>query len=256
MIHSVLKLLPHPIRISIIFLLFPVFIDCSSKLDDPQKIVDKAIASHGIDKLHNSVMEFDFREKHYRVTRKDGFFRYERSYTDSSGNVRIILSNDSIWKEIDGLKVQMDKKEKKKLSNGINAVVYFASLPYNLNDDAVNKRFLGQSTVHGESYYMVEITFRKEKGGRDYEDRFVYLIHSEKFTMDYFVYRYQIDGGGTRFREAINSRNVNGVRIQDYVNFKYSDLSFPIEQYDDLFEKGKLEKLSNIILKNVQVTIH
>jgi len=249
-----LKLFHHLVKILFLAFLFWVFINCSIRLNDPQEIVDKTIASHGLDKLHNSVMEFEFRYKHYRVTRNNGIFKYERSYSDSSGNVRIILSNDSIRKEISGDKVPMAGKEKKKLSNGINAVVYFASLPYNLNDDAVIKKFLGETEVRGDTYYMVEIIFRKEKGGRDYEDRFVYWFHSEKYTMDYFAYRYQIDGGGTRFREAINPRIINGVRIQDYINYKYQDLNIPIEQYTALFEKGKLSKLSEIILTDVQIT--
>ena len=49
-----------------------------------QKIVDKAIEVHGWKKYDDLKIEFDFRNRHYKVERKGGFFKYERIFISSS----------------------------------------------------------------------------------------------------------------------------------------------------------------------------
>ena len=72
---------------------------------------------------------------------------------------------------------------------------YFAQLPYGLNSPAVQKKILGEATINGNTYYEIEVTFSKEGGGIDFEDRFVYWIHKENFTVDFLAYRYATNGG-------------------------------------------------------------
>ena len=71
--------------------------------------------------------------------------------------------------------------------------------------------------------------------------------------MDYMAYLYHTDGGGLRFREAINQRRVEGVLVQDYINYKPADESIDINTIDELFEAGELEELSRIINEQVQI---
>ena len=73
--------------------------------------------------------------------------------------------------------------------------------------------------------------------------------------MDYLAYLYHTDGGGMRFREAINPRRVNGVLIQDYINFKPEDESMDINNISELYENGELEELSRIINEGVAISI-
>ena len=77
----------------------------------------------------------------------------------------------------------------------------------NLGDPAVQPRYLGVDTLQGEPYHEIEVTFRQDGGGRDYEDRFIYWIHPERHTMDYLAYGFHIDDGGARFREATQERH-------------------------------------------------
>ena len=226
----------------------------SSPGADPQAIVDQAIAAHGSERLDRAEVEFDFRDKHFTVTRDDGRFRYERTFTDSTGaDVRDVLTNDSLYREVNGERVALSEEERLSVESGVNSVVYFALLPYFLNDPAVQKRYLGEATVKGEPYDKVEVTFRQEGGGQDYQDRYVYWFHQDDHTMDYFAYSFEVDGGGTRFREAVNPRTVGGVRFADYRNGGADTLGTPIERYDEMLAAGEIDPISEVVLENIEV---
>lgn len=226
---------------------------CSSR-PDAQQIVDRAIAAHGSEKLQQAVVEFDFRDRHYRAERDGGTYAYHRIFTDSTGQVHDVLTNDSFTRRKNGKEVALPEKQKRNFTASVNGVIYFALLPFSLNDQAVIKEYVGEATIKGEPYHKVLVTFQEEGGGEDHEDVFVYWFHQQRHTMDYLAYSYQEDDGmGTRFREAINSRDISGIRFLDYINYRTDSMQVPLEQYDRLFKAGHMEELSRVELENVRV---
>lgn len=228
---------------------------CTPK-DDPQYIVDRAIEVHGGHILDKAVIEFDHRGKHFVATRNDGKFSYERSYADSTGEIREVLNNDGVFREVNGVLSDITEKKRYSIQETNNSVVYFGFVPYFLNDPAVMKKYIGSSVIDGQPYHEIEITFRPEDGGPDFEDRFIYWIHAENYTMDFLAYDFHINDGGTRFREAFNIRTIEGVRVADFKNYKSELLpqpGTPIENYDDLIGKEDLKLLSEINMENVQI---
>jgi hypothetical protein len=122
-----------------------------------------------------------------------------------------------------------------------------------LNDPAVIKSFLGETSLEQKEYYKVKITFQPQGGGEDFEDTFIYWINKKDFTIGYMAYSYEeTDGIGLRFRQAYNPRNVNGILFLDYINLK-PKTETQISDLEDLFKKGELEELSKIELVNIQV---
>ena len=222
---------------------------------DAQAIVDRAIEAHGGDRLDRAVVEFDLRGRHYKATRENGLFRYERIYTDSTGRtIHDVLTNEGLSREIDGAPVELTEEAYRSAETGVNSTIYFALLPYFLNDPAVQKTYLGRTTVQGEPYHQVGVTFREEGGGRDYQDRFVYWFHEADSTMDYLAYDFHVNGGGTRFRETYNPRRVGGVLFTDHNNYTSDTLSADaLRRYGALLDEGGLERISQIILENVTV---
>jgi hypothetical protein len=224
--------------------------------DEATVLIRKAIEQHGGDLYTHSFMEFDFRDRHYTSRRNGGQFTYERIFTDEEGNgVRDVLSNDGFHREIKGEKVALSAKDSSDYSNSVNSVLYFVQLPYFLLDPAVNRSYLGETTIQGEPYHEILVTFSQEGGGKDYEDEFVYWIHRERFTMDFLAYNYLTDGGGARFRESYNVRTVEGIRFADYINYKPGEDSREVANFDSLFEAGKLVEVSRIDSENIQVEI-
>ncbi|OKL39507.1 DUF6503 family protein [Pontibacter flavimaris] len=234
-----------------------LFTACSgnqTQRSEAQAVVDAALEAHGSPKLNKSVVTFKLRDIQYRALRDNGAYVYSRTFTDSTGQrIHDVLSNSGFKRTVDDVEAKLPEEKAQAYSNSVNAVIYFALLPYFLNDAAVQKSYLGEVQVKGEPYHKVKVTFAQEGGGEGFQDQYIYWFHKDRHTMDYLAYDFQENGGGSRFREVSNVQEVGGIRFQDYHNYKAADKDFPIENYDRAFEAGKLEKVSEINLDEVQV---
>lgn len=220
-----------------------------------QDIIDKTIMVSGGEKFKTSTISFDFRDMHYKAIRNNGVYQYERIFNDSLGEIRDVLSNDGFKRYIDETQVTVADSMAAKYTRSVNSVHYFLVLPFGLNDAAVNKEFLGESSIKDKLYYKIKVSFNQEGGGDDYEDVFVYWINKESFKVDYLAYSYMDSPTelGLRFREAFNERYVNGLRFVDYNNFKPENETLDLFILDSLFESGKLKLLSKI--ENIDITV-
>lgn len=225
---------------------------CQSE-PDGDSIIDKSIAVHGGDHLEEVGISFQFRDKQYIVSRDGGRYQYERIFSDSTGDIRDVLHNDGFERYLNSSLVEVSPEFQKKYANSVNSVIYFALLPFGLDGKAVNKEFLGETIIKGKPYYEIMVTFDEEGGGEDHEDTYVYWIHQQNHTMDYLAYAYHVEGGGSRFREAINPRKVGGILFQDYINYDYKGDTTDLHAYEVLFEENKLEEISRIVLENIMV---
>ena len=215
-------------------------------------LIQRVRAAHGSHRLDSATVTFTFRGTPFEVEREGGRFAYTRVWTDSTGSGRDVLSNDGVVRFVDGEPVPLDVEAARIAEEKIGSVVYFALLPYALADPAVQPRLVGQDTLSGRGYELLEVTFRKEGGGRDYQDRFLYWVHPEQATIDYLAYSYEVNGGGARFRQAVNPRTVGGVRFADYVNFA-AEPATPLERLWALWATDSLELRSRIVLEDVRV---
>ena len=227
--------------------------EATSEPSKAQRIVDQAIAAHGGEALEQAHLSFDFRKKHYEVQLDGGQFVYESHGEDSIGLVHDVLTNQEFSRSVDGEPLTLSQKDRDAYRNSLNSVVYFVLLPSPLNDPAVNKEYIGETSLKGEPYHKIRVTFREEGGGDDFDDEYVYWIHRERYTMDYLSYSFHVNEGGTRFREAYNVRTVQGIRFADYVNYESTVEDVALENYDQLFEAGKVEEISRIETRNIRV---
>lgn len=235
----------------LLWLLFLSF-SCSVK-ENAQTIVDKSILAHGGDLYENSIVDFDFRGRHYTFERNNGLFVYHRIFEDSSGTLHDIYSNNGFKRLLNEKEIPVNEEWAGRYSSSINSVAYFSYLPFGLNDPAVNKNLIGEEEINEKLYYKIRVTFDKEGGGEDFDDVFVYWISKDTFRMDYFGYSYISDGGGIRFREAFNTRESNGLVYSDYINFKDSDDNKNVASLAELYKSGKLKKLSEIKIENLAI---
>lgn len=222
-----------------------------------QNIVDKSIAAHGGDAYKIFHVEFDFRDKHYSMERKLGEYIYTRAFTDSTGSYYDELTNQGFKRLRNDTLLILPEDRTKAFTNSVNSVMYFALLPYGLNDPAVIKKLIGNTTLDGEAYHLIEVSFEQEGGGTDFEDEFLYWIHTSSYTVDFMAYSYQTNGGGLRFRKAYNPQVVGGIRFQDYLNYKpKEERNTKLQDLETLYTDNQLEELSRIELKNLVVHTH
>ncbi|WP_189629826.1 MULTISPECIES: DUF6503 family protein [Roseivirga] len=218
------------------------------------EIIQKAVKRHGGDNYDNMEVEFDFRNRHFRAKISNGEYVYERSFKSDNGWVTDIWSNKKFKRMVGEKEIKLDREDMRTYRTATNSVIYFALLPFNLDDPVVNRQLMRSVEIKGQPYYKVEITYGENGGGQDFEDVYIYWIHKENFTVDYLAYSFNINGGGVRFREAYNQREVEGIRFQDYMNYTIEE-DFPAHELDYAFVTNKLKLVSKIELENVEVRL-
>jgi hypothetical protein len=223
--------------------------------NEARKIVDKAVAAHGGKLYDQMFVEFDFRNRHYTAKRDNGYFIYTRQYTDSTGLIRDILTNEGFVRTLNGDTVELPEERAAAYTNSVNGVIYFALLPQALNDPPVITEKLEDVRIRGKEYHKIKVTFNTKGGSDVHDDIFVYWFEKDSYTMNYFAYLFYSDGGGIRFREAFNTRNINGIVFSDYKNYALNDTTFDVTRIDSLYRENQLSLLSEIRLENIQVTI-
>ncbi|WP_425392032.1 DUF6503 family protein [Ekhidna sp.] len=240
-------------KLIVLFLL----IGCTDPTPTAQEVVDRAIEAAGVKKLVNAEASLTFRDIDYTYSMRDGNFIYSRIQYDSIGNqVKDVLDNEGLFRYVNDSLINLGEEKRAAYTSSVNSVIYFAFLPFRLNDAAVNKSYAGVVEINDKSYHKIKVTFDAKGGGEDFEDVFYYWFDTEDYSMDYLAYSYneEDEGKGMRFRVAYNPRKVNGVTIQNYRNLKpkVKD-SVPLEQIDRAYIDGKLEELSLIELEDVVI---
>lgn len=229
--------------------IFLLFQSCQAqKNQDPKAatIVKQCIETHGGRNYRNFDISFDFRAFKVRLKHQGGKFRYERSTRDTSGQLIVdVLSNEGLARSINGVAQTPEDKYRE----SVNALAYFALLPYKLNEPAVNLKYIGEIQIGDQRYDKVEVTFDQEGGGKDFQEVYCYWINQQTHTMDYLSY----STGGPRFRKAIRQEKVGGILFQDYDNYEIKDTTLATRDYDREFMAGKAILLSKIEQSNYQV---
>ena len=223
---------------------------CSEKNPRDEKatqIVAQSIQKHGGKNYQNLDVSFDFRQFRVHLKHKEGAFLYERTTRDSANNLlHDILTNDYFRREMNGKKLELSQKEYDKYQEGLNAMAYFALLPYKLSEPAVILKYLGEATIENKKYHKIGVSFKADKGGKDHQDEFCYWISKNDHSMDYLSYA----SGGPRFRKAIKREKVAGITFQNYENYVVADSTLAPSNYDNAFKAGKVKLLSLIEQQN------
>lgn len=227
--------------------------DESVKDAKAELIIEKAIKAHGGEDYKKARISFDFRGQHFKTMLNEGEYRYKRTYADSQGAIEDVMTNDSAYRLVNGKTVELSGKEKARLEGGLNSVNYFMLLPYHLKDEAVIPEYEGKVTIQDTLYHKVKVNFRKEGGGRDHQDTYMYWFQANDYTMDYLAYRFYTNDGGIRFRKAYEVMNRGGIRFQNYLNMAPPSKDVRLSKVDSLFEAGEMEKVSEINKNNITV---
>ena len=220
-------------------------------LSKADSIVNKAIKAHGGKLYENANFSFTFRKNKYSFKNKGSNYTYNVSGIDKEGNnFSDELKDGIVTHKIDTTIIRLSPEEYSKHLGALNSVIYFATLPYKLNDAAVNKKYMETTNIKGEFYHTIEVTFNKQDGGMDHEDQFYYWINTKTYKIDYLAYNYKVNKGGVRFRSFYNRRVIEGITFQDYINWK-ANVGTPLKELPQLYENGKLKELSRIETENV-----
>jgi len=223
---------------------------CSSTAE---AVIEKSIAAHGLE-VPSYEIDFDFRDYHYTLKRDQGFYSYARqTLKEEKKIVDLMTSAAALQRFENDREISLQDSIRRLYSNSLNSVMYFFQLPKPLQDPAVKAQLLVPMTIEGNRYWTLKISFDQEGGGDDFQDEFRYWINQKNHQIDYLAYNYLTDGGGTRFRKALNKRKQQGFLFQDYINFKPDTKFPPLDSLPRLLEQDKLIEVSRIEKKNIKV---
>ena len=223
-------------------------------------LIDRARTHHGSAWLDRAEVRFSFRGTPFVLRRDDGRFRYARTLTDGLGRtVEEVVDNAGAHRFVDGAEVALTAAEAEALTTAVNSVAYFALLPAPLTDPAVRARLLTPDRVGGEDYDRVEVTFARDGGGQDFQDRYVYWLRQLDGRIGHYAYTYDVSPGdtsraatGTRFRVPVGARRVGGALFQDWRNLSADSLG-RIERFGDAYDLGRTFEVSDVVLDSVRV---
>jgi len=234
------------------------FMSCKStqqtnqkQMTEAEKVLMQTVEAHGGVRYNTAHYEFVFRKNKYSFKNDKNGFEYTTWKSKEGQEIVDKLTNNGFIRSIDGKVVTLSEKEKDRYGSSLNSVIYFATLPHKLLDPAVNLIYKGETKIKGEDYKILQISFDEVGGGKDHEDIYHYWINQKTNLIDYLAYNFKVNNGGARFRSAYNTRKVNGVVFQDYVNYK-APYEIPLTELPALFEKDKLKKLSLIETESVK----
>ncbi|WP_055434612.1 DUF6503 family protein [Lacinutrix algicola] len=220
------------------------------ELSKSQKIINEAITAHGGDLYNTAQYSFGFRNNIYQFKNAGSHYEYTKSSNKDNTVIFDVLKNGNFSRTVNGEAVKLSEKEIVSGTGAINSVIYFATLPYKLNDQAVNFKHIESTVIKNKDYHVIEVTFNKAGGGEDHDDEYYYWINKDTNKIDYLAYNYKVNKGGVRFRSAYNVRVVDGITFQDYINYK-ADVGTPLKDLPMLYEAEKLKELSTIKTENI-----
>lgn len=242
---------------TIFFLTLFILLSCkpNSSILTAQQIVDKSIMLSGADKVASSKIVFTFRKRTYIAKRNNGVYSLERVAQKDAIEIKDVLSNKGFVRYQNSELMHVPDSMVTRYSNSVNSVHYFSVLPFGLNDKAVFKKRLSDTTIKGIDYYKIQVTFSEDGGGDDFDDVFLYWIKKDNFQIDYLAYKYNTGKGGMRFRDVKNESVVSGIRFVNYNNYKPINSKINFFLIEKAYQDGQLKKISEIILENIKVTL-
>ena len=225
-------------------------IETAKPLTKADSIINKTIEAHGGDLYKNADYSFTFRDKKYRFKNDGSNYEYSSEIQKGDSLIKDVMVNSDFTRFVNTQKLNLTAKDKSKYGESLNSVIYFATLPYKLQDASVNKKYTEETSIKGKKYDAVEVTFGQDGGGKDFDDQYLYWINKETHKIDFLAYSYQVSEGGVRFRVAYNTRVIAGITFQDYINYE-APINTPLKDLPALYEQGKLKEVSKILTENV-----
>ncbi|MDW5289776.1 DUF6503 family protein [Formosa sp. PL04] len=219
-------------------------------LSKSENILNEAIIAHGGDLYKSAHYSFVFRGNTYQFKNNDSNYEYTKTYKKGDSLIIDVLKNGDFSRTYNNQPIALSDKSIASGTGSINSVIYFSTLPFKLNDKAVNSKLIENINIKGEDYAVIEVTFNKDGGGEDHDDEYYYWVNTKTKKIDYLAYNYSVNDGGVRFRVAYNKRVVGGITFQDYTNYE-ANVGTPLKNLPVLFEADKLQELSKIKTENV-----
>ena len=231
----------------------PEFADAQEPVD----IVGRSIELHGGDLYESSAVELRLCSGSgcydLAVTRRDGVYRHRVAGPVRAGHREVEATNDTVRHWLDGVEMPVtDARAEQGLRDWATARIYFAFLPFRLDDPSAQREDLGQETWGDRELHKVKVTFRAGTS-TDAEDEYLYWFDPATARLEQFAYSFEGNPGGLRFRRLDNYRRVGGILFFDQKNLGVEGDDLSVDQIDPEFVEERMRHVSDVRLEIVSV---
>jgi hypothetical protein len=221
------------------------------------EVVRRSIAHHGGELYDSSVVTMTMCSGtgcyDLSVESRGGVYRHRVAGPVSTGHRTVEATNDTVRHWRDGVEVEVaDAAEAQRLRDWATARIYFAFLPYRLDDPSAMQRDLGLELWGERELRKVKVTFRPGTS-TDAQDEFLYWFDPETGRLEQFAYSYEGRPGGLRFRRLGNHRRVGGILFFDQENLGVEGDGLSLDQIDPAFVANRMRPVSQIRLEQIIV---
>lgn len=230
---------------------------------DPKKdkvwqmpIVNRSIEHHGGDLYRHSETELRVCSKSgcfdVLARLEGGLFEYDVRGEVNGKPRRVRVTNQSAERWDAGEPVPLDDEGRQAARDFASARVYFAFLPFRLNDPLVFKRDLGLERWGERELQKVKVTFAPGSSS-DASDEYLYWFDPETGRVEQFAYSYAGQNPGLRFRRAVNHRRVGGILFFDQENLGVEGPGLTVDAITPEFVRERMKPVSTVTLENIRV---
>ena len=220
------------------------------------EIVARAIEHHGGELYRHSETSLTLCSGSgcYRIrSRVDGgLYEHEVSGPYRGAERRVLASNDSLAAWRDGQPLAPSPELSAALRDWAMARVYFAFLPFRLEDPDVLQEDLGVEEWEGRRLRRVKVGFVAGTS-TDAEDEYLYWFDPDSGRLEQFAYSFSGRPGGLRFRRLSNYRRIGGILFFDQTNLGVDGEGLSVDQVRPEFVARRMRPVSEVTLRNVTV---
>lgn len=218
-----------------------------------EKLLLKAIQHSGEDVFNNSKIKFQIKDLDYTIYRHNNVVDYTLLRAHKGINYKGTYNNGLLQYFINDTLQPTSAHSKRFLESRLEGFINQFSVPHLFNHNSVHINKEDNVIIDGIDYYTLNITFTR-LNETDPEDGFVIYINPETYYVDYYVEKQSITGEVVRFRKAINTRVINGLKISDFIVYSSKDREIPLTNVYKQYLEEKLVAYDTTRYNNITVT--
>ncbi|MFQ5527594.1 MAG: DUF6503 family protein [Thermoanaerobaculia bacterium] len=246
-------------------LLMTTWLAPPASAESPAELVARSIAFHGGELYAATRIELDLCSKSgcsaLEVTQDGGLFEYCATASGKRGEKRVCIDNDSTAEWLDGVGLATGAMPGSEAADALDSSrrdwvmqrVYFAFLPYRLEDPSVGLEDQGSETWDGRELRRVKVSF-EPGSSTDADDEFLYWFDPESARLELFAYSYTRNDGGLRFRRLTNYRREGGILFFDQENLGVEGPGLSVDLVSPAYVRDAMRYVSTVELREIRVS--
>jgi hypothetical protein len=220
------------------------------------EIVARAIEYHGGDRYRHSEAELELCSGsgcyRIRVRTDGGLYAHEVSGPHRGRTRTVRADNDSVSVLRDGEPLAVLPEARQALRDWAMARIYFAFLPFRLEDPGVVHEDQGLEKWAGRRLHRVKVAFLAGSS-TDAGDEFLYWFDPDTARLEQFAYSFDGRPGGLRFRRLSNYRRVGGILFFDQTNLGVEGDGLTVDEISAEFVEERMRPVSEVALREITV---